>query len=40
MPFATSRTDQMFTARNLNSLYARFDKKCQAALNGMGPLWA
>ena len=40
MPFATSRTDRMFTARNLNSLYARFDKKCQAALNGMGPLWA
>ena len=30
----------MFTAANLNSLYSRFDAKCRAALNEMGPLWA
>jgi len=40
MPYAIGRLDKMFTAYNLNNLYSRFDKKCQAALNGMGPLWA
>jgi hypothetical protein len=40
MPYATGRLDKMFTAYNLNNLYSRFDKKCQLALNGMGPLWA
>jgi hypothetical protein len=40
MPYALGRLDKMFTAANLNTLYSRFDKKCQAALNGMGPLWA
>jgi hypothetical protein len=40
MPYALGRLDKMFTAANLNTLYGRFDKKCQAALNGMGPLWA
>jgi hypothetical protein len=40
MPYALGRLDKMFTAYNLNNLYSRFDKKCQAALNGMGPLWA
>jgi hypothetical protein len=30
----------MFTAYNLNTLYSRFDAKCRAALNEMGPLWA
>ena len=30
----------MFTAYNLNTLYSRFDAKCHAALNEMGPLWA
>ena len=40
MAFATDRKDKMFTARNLNNLYARFDQKCYLALNGMGPLFA
>lgn len=40
MPYALGRLDKMFTAYNLNTLYSRFDKKCQLALNGMGPLWA
>ena len=40
MPYATDRKDKMFTAANLNSLYSRFDAKCRAALNEMGPLWA
>jgi hypothetical protein len=40
MPYALGRLDKMFTAANLNNLYSRFDKKCQLALNGMGPLWA
>jgi hypothetical protein len=30
----------MFTAKNLNDLYARFDRKCYLALNGMSPLFA
>jgi hypothetical protein len=40
MPYATDRKDKMFTAYNLNVLYSRFDAKCRAALNEMGPLWA
>ena len=40
MPYATDRKDKMFTAYNLNTLYSRFDAKCRAALNEMGPLWA
>ena len=40
MPYAIDRTDKMFTAYNLNTLYSRFDAKCHAALNEMGPLWA
>ena len=40
MPFATDRKDKMFTAKNLNNLYSRFDKKCSQALNGMSPLFA
>lgn len=40
MPYATDRKDKMFTAANLNNLYSRFDAKCRAALNEMGPLWA
>jgi hypothetical protein len=40
MPYATDRKDKMFTAYNLNVLYSRFDSKCHAALNEMGPLWA
>jgi hypothetical protein len=40
MAFATDRKDKMFTAANLNDLYSRFDAKCRAALNEMGPLWA
>jgi len=40
MPFATDRKDKMFTARNLNNLYSRFDQKCYLALNGMSPLFA
>ena len=40
MPYAIDRKDKMFTAANLNSLYSRFDAKCRAALNEMGPLWA
>lgn len=40
MPFATSRTDQMFTARNLNSLYSRADQKCARVLDGKSPLFA
>jgi len=30
----------MFTAKNLNDLYSRFDQKCSQAFNGMGPLFA
>ena len=40
MPYAIDRKDKMFTAYNLNTLYSRFDAKCHAALNEMGPLWA
>ena len=40
MAFATDRKDKMFTARNLNYLYSRFDQKCYQAFNGMGPLFA
>jgi len=40
MPFATSRTDRMFTARNLNSLYGRADQKCARVLDGKSPLFA
>jgi len=40
MPYAIDRKDKMFTAYNLNVLYSRFDLKCHAALNEMGPLWA
>lgn len=40
MAFATDRKDKMFTARNLNNLYSRFDQKCAQAFNGMGPLFA
>ena len=40
MPYAIDRKDKMFTAYNLNILYSRFDAKCHAALNEMGPLWA
>ena len=40
MPYAIDRKDKMFTAYNLNNLYSRFDAKCHAALNEMGPLWA
>lgn len=40
MAFATDRKDKMFTAKNLNDLYSRFDRKCYLALNGMSPLFA
>jgi len=40
MAFATDRKDKMFTAKNLNDLYSRFDQKCSQAFNGMGPLFA
>jgi len=40
MAFATDRKDKMFTAKNLNDLYSRFDRKCYLALNTMSPLFA
>ena len=40
MPFATDRRDKMFTASNLNNLYARFDEKCRRVLSGKSPLFA
>lgn len=40
MPFATDRREKMWTASNLNSLYGRFDQKCDRVLSGKSPLFA
>ena len=37
MPLAIDRTEKMWTARNLNDLYARFDNKCARTLDGKTP---
>jgi hypothetical protein len=37
MPFATDKRQRMFNARNLNSLYERFDQKCARVLDGKNP---
>ena len=37
MPLAIDRNDRMWTARNLNDLYARFDNKCARTLDGKTP---
>jgi hypothetical protein len=39
MAFATDQKDEMFTAKNLNDLYSRFDRKCFLALNGCSQLF-
>ena len=39
MAYAIDRRDRMFNASNLNDLYARFDRKCFLALNGLSPLF-
>jgi hypothetical protein len=40
MPFAIDRREKMFTAANLNNLYARFDQKADRVLGGKSPLFA
>jgi hypothetical protein len=37
MPLAIDRNEKMWTARNLNDLYARFDNKCARTLDGKTP---
>ena len=37
MPVATDKRQRMFNARNLNSLYERFDQKCARVLDGKNP---
>ena len=37
MPLAIDRNEKMWTARNLNDLYARFDNKCSRTLDGKTP---
>ena len=40
MPVATDKRQKMFNARNLNSLYERFDQKCSRVLDNKTPLAA